>query len=50
MGVKGQKIAQIKNKNNIPHAPCIKNSIAHDNDFWYIVQNFQAFFFIFSEF
>ena len=35
MGVKGQKIAKMKNNNYIGHLRYLTNSIACDHDFWY---------------
>ena len=33
--VKEQKVAQNKNKNDICYTPYLRNSIAHDHDFWF---------------
>ena len=33
--VKGKSIAQSKNNNYIRQTPCLRNSIAYDQDFWY---------------
>ena len=32
---KGKSITQNKNKNCIRHTPCLRKSIAYDQDFWY---------------
>ena len=33
--VKGKSVAQSKNNNYIRHTPCLRNSIAYDQGFWY---------------
>ena len=55
-GVKGQKIAKMKNNNYICHLPYLTNSITYDHDLWYTcvkwwyLQDFFSFFLKFSFF
>ena len=51
-GYKGKKYLKIKNNNYICHEPYLRNSIAHDHDFWYTSvkwKYFQVFFSFFSK-